>query len=102
MSCYTIVVPFQNGELSHEEMMKKFNLFKTTFDKMRSALSEEDGAEQYEKEEEDEAEQYEKEEDDGAEQYEKEEEDGAEQYEKEEDDETDKEPSGEDDLHDEL
>ena len=64
-------------------MMKKFNLFKTTLqvDKMRSALSENDGADQYEKEE-----------DDGAEQYEKEEEE----------DETDKEPSEEDDLHDEL
>ena len=64
-------------------MMKKFNLFKTTLDKMRSALSEDDGADQYEKEEEEE---------DGADQYEKEEEE----------EETDKEPSGEDDLHDEL
>ena len=34
--------------------MKKFNLFKTTLDKMRSALSEDDGADQYEKEEEEE------------------------------------------------
>ena len=35
-------------------MMKKFNLFKTTLDKMRSVLSEDDGAHQYEKEEEEE------------------------------------------------
>ena len=49
---YHTIVPFQNGELYHEEMMKKFNLFKTTLDKMRSALSEDDGADQYEKEEE--------------------------------------------------
>ena len=51
---YHTIVPFQNGELDHEEMMKKFNLFKTTLDKMRSALSEDNGADQYEKEEEEE------------------------------------------------